>query len=1055
MWVALIVLALLIVVPAGLWLQRKPIAADILDRELARRGVQASYRITRIGLRTQRLEDVVIGDPRNPDLTAEWAEVLVTTRWPTPWKGIVVNKIIARGVRLNARLVGGKVRMGQIDKLLPPPTGKPFAFPDFEIDLDRTSIRFATPAGIVGLALRGRGKLSDGFRGRLAASAPRFAPGAGCVATAVRANVGVATDARSPHVTGPVSANSVACAASDIRATRPQIVVDARLPESFDRWQGRARLGLARLEVARGEAEALSGAIRFAGNSDVTIGSLDVLAGRAGFAGHAGRRLRFDGRYRAQPRTGRFALLGDVGLDELALGAVLRNSLVMPLRSAAGTPIAPLGEAAAAAVTRSTRAVDVGGELKLVHGPGGGGARVERLAARSTSGARLAIAGGEGLTYYWPDRLLRIDGEATLAGGGLPAARLAFDQPRPGGLVSGVLRVAPFAAGDARLALAPVRFTSLAGGRTRIDTVMTLDGGFKDGRVEGLTVPVVGQVDRAGSFAFNSACVTARWRTFRAAGLRLGPASVPLCPTGRGLVHRSGGDPVLGGADIREARFAGTLGQTPITMAAARARFVLGSPAFSAKAVAVRLGTSASLSELDLATLEGRFEPGGAGGSFTGARGDIGNVPLLLSGGAGQWQVIDGDVRVSGGLMVADANANPRFFPLRADAARLSLVDNRIAATAILVDPESGTKVSDVTIAHNLRQGAGNAVLDVQGIRFDAGFQPEALTRLTTGVVALVDGVVRGRGDIRWNRTGVTSTGVFSTEGMKLAAAFGPVEGLTTTIRFSDLLGLRTEPGQIAEIAAIRTGIAVFDGRVTYQLLPGMRVRVEGGRWPFAGGTLSLEETILDFSRPTTKRLVFRVDNLDAARFIQQMEFSNISATGKFDGRIPMEFDTAGGRIVGGRLVAGPEGGTLSYIGELTDKQLGAYGKLAFDALKSLRYSKFEIGLDGKLDGEFVADIELDGIALNTPRPGGLVGRALNQLAKIPFEFNIKIKGPFRTLIATARSLEDPSLLIQSALPDALRDLPAGTASPSPTPQPLPIVQPPPIVQPKESEPVQ
>jgi hypothetical protein len=231
---------------------------------------------------------------------------------------------------------------------------------------------------------------------------------------------------------------------------------------------------------------------------------------------------------------------------------------------------------------------------------------------------------------------------------------------------------------------------------------------------------------------------------------------------------------------------------------------------------------------------------------------------------------------------------------------------------------------------------------------------------------------------------------------------------------------------------------------VRYQLLPGQRVRVESGRWPFAGGELLLDETLLDFSKPSNKRLVFQVRGLDAAAFIQQMDFSNLAATGILDGVIPMEFDERGGRIIGGRLVARPEGGTLSYIGELTDKQLGAYGKLAFDALKSLRYSKFTINLDGSLEGEFLAGIELDGIARNAPTPAGsgiagaVVGRVLGELAKIPFEFNIQVRGPFRALIASARSYDDPTLLIQPVLPEQLRDLPTTVT-----------------VQPEESEKVQ
>ncbi len=188
---------------------------------------------------------------------------------------------------------------------------------------------------------------------------------------------------------------------------------------------------------------------------------------------------------------------------------------------------------------------------------------------------------------------------------------------------------------------------------------------------------------------------------------------------------------------------------------------------------------------------------------------------------------------------------------------------------------------------------------------------------------------------------------------------------------------------------------------------------------------------MLDFSQPSTKYLTFRVVGMDGARFIQQMEFSNIAATGTFDGLIPMQFDQRGGRIAGGRLTARPEGGTLSYVGELSDRDLGPYGILAFNALKSLRYSRFDVTLDGALDGEFITIIDLDGIARDpalTTVPSGsgipalVAGRIFNQLARIPFEFNIRINGQFRALIATARSFSDPTPLIQAVLPQLLRN---------------------------------
>ncbi|HEX8262160.1 MAG TPA: hypothetical protein VF547_04735, partial [Allosphingosinicella sp.] len=171
--VALALLLVILLALAVAWTQRRPIAADYIDRELARRNVQASYQVKRIGFRTQRIENLVIGDPRAPDLTARWVEIRLAWRLGAP----KVKLITARGVRLNARLADGRITLGQVDRLLPPPSGLPFRFPDQEVDVADAAIRFDTPAGRVGLALEGRGNLADGFRGRMAAAAHRLSLG--------------------------------------------------------------------------------------------------------------------------------------------------------------------------------------------------------------------------------------------------------------------------------------------------------------------------------------------------------------------------------------------------------------------------------------------------------------------------------------------------------------------------------------------------------------------------------------------------------------------------------------------------------------------------------------------------------------------------------------------------------------------------------------------------------------------------------------------------------------------------------------------------------------
>jgi hypothetical protein len=1021
------VLLILVLVLALVWASRVQIASGFIGRELARRGVQGSYTVRSIGFGRQHLTDLVIGDPRNPDLAARSVEIRLS------WVGLRRPKIAlitARGVRLRGRVVNGRISLGQIDKLLPPPTGAAFRFPDQAVDVADVSLRLDTPAGRIGIGLTGRGNLADGFRGEMAATSRALAIG-GCAVAAPKAYGRVAINKGRPGFAGPLAATSLAC--GDMLLAEPRFALDARLGSGLDSWRGKAGLAATGFRIGGNTLAEPAGNLTFEGDAATTKGEVALAAAAAQVGTMQAGATRLGGRYSISLKTGALSLLAEAGARGVSALPVLGGA-IDALGSAGGTPLENIGESLAAALRRAGGAFDAAGSLRLASNGRDGGLRVERLIAISRSGARLTLEGGEGITWAWPSGLSRIDGDLALSGGGFPAVRMALRQPELGGPISGSGRIAPLVARGSRLALGPVRFSAAPGGTTRIDTLATIDGAFDGGSVSGLVLPIALRLDGRGGFAFGEGCVPARFRSLATGALRLGAAALSLCPSGRALVWRTRGGRVAGGATIAAPRLSGRLGVTPIAIVASRLAFGLDGPAFTASHLVFRLGAAGAISRLDARQFSGRFDRPGMGGLYSGLSAKLAAVPLLLSEGAGKWSFIDGALALQGGVRVADEAAPPRFYPLLARDFNLKLADNKIVADGWLDDPETGTRVMQARIDHALATGIGRARLDIPGIRFDETYQPEQLTRLTTGVIALVKGVMKGGAEISWGPQGTTSTGTFSTDGMDFAAAFGPVERFRSTVHFTDLLGLVSAPSQAADVGLIRTGIDVFDGRIRYQLQPGLRVKVESGRWPFAGGELALEETILDFSQPSTKQLTFRVTGLDAALFIQQMEFSNISATGTFDGVIPMVFDTGGGRIVGGSLVARAEGGTMSYIGELTDKDLGTYGKLAFDALKSMRYSKLTIGLDGSLDGEFVAGIELDGVARDpvlttAPAGGGISGlvarRALGQLAKIPFEFNINVRGPFRALIATARSFEDPTNLIQSVLPEKLRDQPA------------------------------
>jgi translocation and assembly module TamB len=1039
--IALGLVALLLLALLALWLLRKQIAADYIDRELARRGVQATYRVKRVGFLRERIDDLVLGDPKDPDLTARMVEVQLSWGFRRPRVALIVG----RGVRLKGRFENGALRFGQVDRLFPPSgKGGPFRFPDQRVDIAEAILRLQTPWGQAGIGIEGKGNLASGFAGRASIASRRVTLG-DCVAIRPVAHWAVSTEVLRPHVAGPLRFDSLDCGASGA-ARGGRLDVEATLTPGLDRWRGATGLRAAEARIGTRTFVAPIGRISFAGNAQDTHGRADVGVASYRGDGLAAGVTRLVGAYSARPREGRFGFTGEADARAVTPPPRIARGIVSGLAATRGTPIAPIGAAWADALTRATRRFDAHGTVRVSIDRARGAVRVGDLRAVSASGAELAFRGREGLSFGWPGGGTRIDGQASLSGGGLPAALVTLHHARAGAPVTGLVHIKAYAAGTSRLAFSDILFSAAPDGSTRFDTVATIDGPLDNGRVTGLALPIRGRLRPGGALALGERCASAGFRALQVGSLKLDAARLTLCPIGPALVSKAAGGKVQGGATIAAPRLHGLLGRSPIAIAASRLRVALAGPAFAASDLNVRFGPADNPNHIATAAFAGRFVRGGAEGNYSDLGGKLANVPLLLGKGEGAWRLSHGAFEATGRLTVADEKAPSRFYPLEARDFRFTLAGDDIRATGRLVEPTTGTFVANAAIGHRLGSGLGRADIDVPGIRFTPEFQPEKLTRLTVGVVALVDGTLTGAAAIAWGPNGTTSTGTFSTTEMNLAASFGPVEKLTTTIHFTDLLNLVSAPGQEGTVGAIHTGIDVFDGHIRYQILPRLRVRVEAARWPFAGGELSLEETVLDFSQESEKHLTFRVAGMDGARFVQQMEFSNISATGTFDGVVPMIFDHNGGRIVGGHLEARPPGGTLSYVGELTDKQLGAYGKLAFDALKALTYSRLVVDLNGSLDGEFVAGIHLDGIARDpsvATAPGGglkgmLANRALSQLAKIPFKFTITVKGPFRAVIGTARSLEDPTNLIQSVLPQRLKDQPTTTNA----------------VQPKESEPV-
>ncbi|MBB6424478.1 YdbH domain-containing protein [Sphingopyxis sp. JAI128] len=1023
-----------VLVVAGVWIAREPIADEFIRDQLGSRGVPAQYRIDRIGFRSEILSNIVIGDPKRPDLTAKKVEVLLGYGWSGPY----VSEIRAEGVRLYGRFVDGRLSFGALDRFRDPDSTDPFALPDLSVALRDARARVETPWGDIGAALNGRGNLRRDFDGKLALVAPEVAA-AGCSGSGISFYGTLRVRAVRPQLVGPLRGRTLRCAGGSVAASAPQIALDLSLSEDLQRWKGSADASIAQLVAGPLQAERLGVVARFDGSDVKTDLDIDADMARLRGTDFAAATISLDARGSVGSAAPKFD--GRISFGRASGSAALRRSIADGARGLAGTPVGPLAAKAVGALSRVL--ADASGSAGFELAGEGPTARIDLIAPELTSASGAHFVGSAdsrvGYLYGADERAVIATGRWSIAGGGLPSGTLSLDRSAKG-KVTGLASLDPYSAGTARLAMTPVRFSGGAGHPMRFEAVATLWGPFAGGRVERLSVPLRGYLAPTGTFALDGGCSRVAADRIEIGGIRLVRNAVDLCSRSGAPLLSAGPEGLRGDIHIPGIALRGSSGSSPFRLKSGPAAIDLSAMRWSASRADIRLGEGESATYFTADGLTGRSTPQGMAGDLRGASGKIGAVPLDMREITGQWRFTEGALTLDGRLLLTDSAPEPRFFPLVSDDATLRFANGVIEAKAGFNEQKTGTKILDALIRHRLADSSGSADLTVKELRFNEAFQPDQLTGLALGVVANVQGSVVGDGRIDWTAEGVTSRGTFATADASLAAAFGPVTGLTTTISFDDLIGLRTVPGQIAKIRDINPGIPVLDGEIEYRLLGDNRVRIEGGSWPFGGGKLLLHPTMLDFNTDNARRLSFDIVGVDAAVFLQSFGFDNINATGVFDGTLPVEFDGLGGRIVGGRIDSRAGGGTLAYVGELSNRNLGTIANFAFGALRSLKYDDLTIILNGDLDGEMVTDIRFGGVGQGE---GAARNFLTNQIAKLPLVFNVKIRAPFRQLLTSAKGFYDPSLLIEQNLPTLMRaQEEADKAKVVP-------------VQPPESEPVQ
>lgn len=1035
--VALGVLALALAGGSTAWLSRERIAQDVIDEYLATRGVPATYDIVSLTPQRQVIANLVVGDPAQPDLTVR----RMVIELGVGWQGPEVRRVSVEGARLFARYRGGKFTLGKLDPLVFTGSDEPPALPAIAVVLTDARGLLESDYGRVGFKLDGKGRIDDGFAGVLAATAPGIGT-ADCRATSATLYGSLTTAGGAPAFDGPLRLAGLACGGAAL--ARADIGTKASLAPGFDAATADFRVTGGRAQFADLTAAGLGGSAKLGWSEGRLAFGHDLAL--TGIAAPQGRlaRLAAEGDWRGAADGASGQWEGTLRGAGLSPAKDIAASLAAIESGAAGTLIAPLVARARTSLGAALEGASFRGEAVIRHKGAEASlvipeaslasARGTRVLALSRAGAKLGAGGVSGLA-----------GNLLAGGEGLPSINGRIAQEQGGGW-SARLAMADYAAGANRLAIPRLTLKSDAGGALSFEGLVKASGELPGGGVNDLDLPLEGTWSQGAGLALGTRCTPLRLAKLALSGLTMAGQQVQLCPEGRApiLTYR---DQLRLAARTGALEVDGTLGESPASFAAAGVTLRYPEP-FAVQGLAARIGEGSSEVRLSAATLTGRFGEV-ITGDFAGGEARLAAVPFDFDSIAGGWTFADGVLSLAGASFIATDRPNadhpePRFTPLVANGARLRLEDNRITADARLAHRESGRAVANVAITHDLGTAAGSARLAVPALVFDEGFQPEDLSYLAKGVIALAEGSVTGTGRVDWQGENLTSSGSFGTSGLDFAAAFGPVRGLKGEVVFTDLLNLTTAPDQKVTIAAINPGVEVLAGTVQFEVKDGTLLSLEDARFPFMGGTLTMRPLVMDFSQPEERRYVFEITGLDAATFVAQMELSNLSATGVFDGTVPIVFDANGnGRIQGGLLTARPGGGNVAYLGELSYENLGTMGNYAFSALRSLDYRQMNVTLDGELAGEIITSFNFDGIRQGAGTSQNFVTR---RLAKLPIQFRINVRSEsFSQLALIARGLSDPAtwldLFEESKVREQVNRLKAarpGNLQPAPTPTPTP-----------------
>lgn len=940
-----VILAVLLVLAAAAWLNRRAATRQVLIGWLEQKGIDADMDVERVEL-DGLVASIRIGDPRNPDVVVERVEVdyVLGAPWSKGGLGVTPSRIRLVRPVVRASVKGGKLSLGSLDPLIEEFTGKP-PRPDSRgplVIVEAARVRLDTDYGPANLLADAR--IDDGKLMRLSARMPTTAFKSGDDLDARGLSAAVEVTTTGDRVALSVAAVAERAVVAGLSGERARLTLTGDLPYPD-------------MKTRRGDGQArLTGALT-AGR--LTAGDIDArdAAADLGFEGRVTgwiEAFRVQGAATADLRAAR--------LDGPAAGSGARLRLT----------------GAAVDMSRDAR----GGLAWRVEGPA------------ALTAARLSGAGLDGSGVALTSSRLLIGGHdaAVEANGALDLAadRLGWDQMTLDG-----------ARGAASLDL-------VVDGGVRLDAAGSLRAARGAwplfGPVAGDDLPELAEMKRAlSAFAVDvpafrvasgpsgSRVTLARPATLRPANggvLTINPAATPIfaAPTGSlgggalaVVATRGQGLPEAAFAiprwSLTPSGFTATLdGRAALDFGLARGIALTtrgelassgGRLTYTAAGCIPLTVERLELDESDVLNVAGDFCPpagplvtvtdGGwrAEGAFRGVKA---SAPFLAM-----------DFRDAEGTLVA--NGGPRGVGMEARVARAQAVDttdpvrfNPLTASGsarLAGDAWTGAfdlahgdvTLGRLTLTHDGKAEAGGLTIDAPDVVFaENGLQPEALSPLAADFIGSpAVGRIGFQGRIGWQAgTEGSSSGRLTVDGLDFASPAGPVKGLRGVLDFTSLTPLVTAPNQRLTADSLETVAPLTGIDVTFGV-DASTVTVGGGELALAGGKVRIEPLSIPLDRTLPVTGVLVLENVQLGQIIAGAGFGDkVDLDAVVSGRLPFTYDAVQGvRIQGGSLEA-VQPGRLSIKREaLTGLEAGGAGEgvppgtvedLAYQAMENLAF---------------------------------------------------------------------------------------------------------------------